>query len=58
MNNIIVKNHNTYLIIEQKVEIDTVAAGSHKETKREIDYTQIVALWMTTMISSPSHTPI
>ena len=33
--------------IKQKVEIDTAAAGSHRETKREIDYTQIVALWMT-----------
>ena len=32
--------------IEKIVEIDTVAAGSHMETKRGIDYTQIVALWM------------
>ena len=35
------------LYIEQRVEIDAVAAGSHMETKRGIDYTQIVALWMT-----------
>ena len=32
--------------IEQKVEIDTVAAGSHMETNRGIEYTQIVAQWM------------
>jgi len=35
-----------YPNIEKKVEIDTAAAGSHRETKRGIDYTQIVALWM------------
>ncbi|WP_170175810.1 hypothetical protein [Sulfurimonas crateris] len=35
-----------YPSIEKRVEIDTVAAGSHRETKRGIDYTQIVALWM------------
>ncbi|MBW6488250.1 hypothetical protein [Sulfurimonas sp.] len=32
--------------IEKIVEIDTVVAGSQMETKRGIDYTQIVALWM------------
>ena len=35
-----------YPSIEKIVEIDTVAAGSHMETKRGIDYTQKVALWM------------
>jgi len=45
MCNIIVKKHKGYLIYWKKVEIDTVATGSHRETKREIDYTQIVALW-------------
>jgi len=34
-----------YPSIEKIVEIDTVAAGSHRETKRGIDYTQIAALW-------------
>jgi len=51
--------------IEKKVEIDTVAAGSHRETKRGIDYTQIymakkylviVGAVDDTMLSSPSHT--
>jgi len=32
--------------IEKRVEVDAVAAGSHRETKREIDYTQIWVLWM------------
>jgi len=35
-----------YPSIEKIVEIDTAAAGSHMETKRGIEYTQIVALWM------------
>ena len=46
MCNIVVKNIMSTSYIEQRVEIDTVAAGSHMETKRGIDYTQIVALWM------------
>ena len=49
------------------VEIDTVAAGSHRETKREIDYTQIYVLRKhlnimgavdDTMLSSPSYTDL
>lgn len=31
-----------YPNIEKKVEIDTAAAGSHRETKRGIDYMQII----------------
>ena len=32
--------------IEKRVEVDAVAAGSHRETKRGIDHTRIWALWM------------
>jgi hypothetical protein len=32
------------LYIEKRVEVDTVAAGSHMETKRGIDYTQIYVI--------------
>jgi len=31
--------------IEKRVEVDAVAAGSHRETKRGIDHTRIWALW-------------
>ena len=31
---------------EKRVEVDAVAAGSHRETKRGIDHTRIWALWM------------
>jgi hypothetical protein len=34
-----------YPDIEQRVEVDAAAAGSHMETKRGIDYTQIAVLW-------------
>jgi len=33
-----------YPSIEKIVEIDAVAAGSHRETKRGIDYTQILLI--------------
>ncbi len=32
--------------IEKRVEVDAVATGSHRETKRGIDHTRIWALWM------------
>jgi hypothetical protein len=55
MSNIIAKGIMCTWHIEKIVEIDTVAAGSHTERKREIDYTQIVALWM---MLCPHHLPI
>ena len=56
-----------YPSIEQIVEIDTVAAGSHMETKRGIDYMQIyitlkylviVGAVVDTMLSTPSYTDL
>ena len=42
--------------IEKRVEVDAVAAGFHRETKREIDHTRIWGAVDDTMLSSSSHT--
>jgi len=45
-----------YSNIEKTVEVNAVAAGSHMETKREIDHTRFSGAVTDTMHSVPSHT--